>query len=92
MEERQNDQLIIRKLEGIEKTQREQLQGLRDLHMVLLGSAEGETPYGRVPMLEATSEKHDGRLARLEKWGLLGVGGLIVLSRFADYAVAWFRK
>lgn len=49
----------------------------------LLGDPDGDTPTGRIPLLEAASQSHEKRLTRIERGALMLVGAAGLLKVLA---------
>lgn len=63
------------------------LAGLGELRTELLGSADRaiEKPTGRLPRLEAQSERHGRRITRLERIVYAGLGAFGLLQLLIKY-------
>lgn len=58
----------LRELLEEQKESSSELKGqVRELRTVMMGDGAGETPFGRLPLVEGKVEDHAGRLKALEK-------------------------
>lgn len=61
------EQQILLLVQGLKSELSEFRGQMRDLRVVLMGTGEdGETAFGRLPMVEKKQSEHEGRIATLE--------------------------